>query len=368
MKSVHPRALIVEDDRAWQEILSEILGDSGLAVDVAPSLETALGVLRAYPHRLAVVDLSLSGKDPHNQDGLRVLEAVRMQDPGCTAVLLTGFATVELAVSALTQYGAFTCLQKENFQRSHFREIVHRALASAPQTRSPRTESRSGGMEIPGTNLLGEERPGGIGDKALVVEDDAGWRSILFELLADNGYQVRLCGSYGDALGWLRREKFNLAVIDLSLGGSEGWTPEEPQTVLEGYRLLEVARQEGIPSIVVSGVAAPTEIERVYREQGVFAFLEKQAFDRHTFLRTVRDARASALAGDKLESLTEREREILELLAQGNTNQEIADRLVISINTVKRHLKAIFRKLEIHTRSAAAARAAGSRVARDAGE
>ena len=38
------------------------------------------------------------------------------------------------------------------------------------------------------------------------------------------------------------------------------------------------------------------------------------------------------------------------------TNKEIAEALVITSNTVKRHLKAIFEKLKIHTRSAAAAK------------
>lgn len=49
------------------------------------------------------------------------------------------------------------------------------------------------------------------------------------------------------------------------------------------------------------------------------------------------------------------DREVLELLAQGMTNKEIAKRLVITGNTVKRHLKAIFEKLGVHTRAAAAA-------------
>ncbi len=51
------------------------------------------------------------------------------------------------------------------------------------------------------------------------MEDDAGWRSILEELLTDAGFQVRTCASFGDALGYLRREKISLAVIDLSLQG-----------------------------------------------------------------------------------------------------------------------------------------------------
>jgi RNA polymerase sigma factor (sigma-70 family) len=55
--------------------------------------------------------------------------------------------------------------------------------------------------------------------------------------------------------------------------------------------------------------------------------------------------------------LTEREREVFDLLARGMTNKEIAEALVITTNTVKRHLKAIFEKLKVHTRSAAAAKA-----------
>ena len=52
------RALIVEDNRSWQQILSEILTDAGLAVDVADSLDGAVAALRARPPRRALVDLS----------------------------------------------------------------------------------------------------------------------------------------------------------------------------------------------------------------------------------------------------------------------------------------------------------------------
>lgn len=61
MNAASIRALVVEDDEARQQILSEILSGAGLAVDVADGLETATACLRMTPHRLAVVDLSLGG-------------------------------------------------------------------------------------------------------------------------------------------------------------------------------------------------------------------------------------------------------------------------------------------------------------------
>src|SRR5688572_33423389 len=116
------RALVVEDDHSWQQIISEILSDCGLEVDIATDLNDATANLKSQPHRVAVVDLSLSPNDHNNYDGLRVLDAVRRLDPNCRAILLTGFATVELAVTALTDYGAFTFLRKESF-RSEERRV-----------------------------------------------------------------------------------------------------------------------------------------------------------------------------------------------------------------------------------------------------
>src|SRR6266508_6820320 len=132
------RALVIEDDHSWQQIISEILSECGLEVDIATNLDEAVMALKSQPHRVAVVDLSLSPNDHNNIDGLRVLDAVRQLDPNCRAVLLTGFATVELAVTALTDYGAFTFLRKESFHRSQFRDIVYRILVSPPAL-SPRT-------------------------------------------------------------------------------------------------------------------------------------------------------------------------------------------------------------------------------------
>lgn len=341
------RAIVVEDDPSWQQILSEILSDSGLEVDTASSVDEAAQALKSQPHRLAVVDLSLSPNDHNNQDGLRVLDAVRRLDPNCQSILLTGFATVELAVTALTDYGVFTFLRKESFQRAQFRDIISRILATAPPM-------------MAADPVKGAEKnsaaPKETAETALVVDDDAGWRSILEELLTDAGFQVRACSSFGDALGYLRRETFALAVIDLSLNRASAHAADPD---LDGYQLLSSSSMDGTPTIVVSGIASAEEIQRIYSEHAISAFIEKQNFDRAVFRRVVDEVRALHPTHSKLSLLTEREREVLDLLAQGLTNKEIAEKLYITPNTVKRHLKAIFEKLEVHTRSAATAIATG---------
>lgn len=347
------RALIVEDSSSWQQILTEILADEGLQVDVADDLEAALEALRAAPHRLAVVDLSLSGNNYQNQDGLDVLDAVRRLDPGCVTILLTGFATVELAVKVLSEYDALSCLRKETFNRAEFRELVRRALTGAPTVDTPLPVSAA------------PAKPPSQG-QVLVVEDDAGWRSILTEMLSDAGYEVHACASYGEALGLLRRETYALAVVDLALTPTDrarsAPSPSGRGVEMGGYRLLASVRAGGTPAIVVSGIATPERIERAYDEHAIFAFVEKQAFDRRAFLQTVEEARAAAATSSELDVLTAREREVVELLAHGMTNKEIAAELFITTNTVKRHLKSIFEKLDVHTRSAAAAKAVDAGV------
>jgi len=352
------RALVVEDDHSWQQILSEILSDCGLEVDVAGSLDDASISLKAQPHRLAVVDLSLSPNDHNNYDGLRVLDAVRRLDPNCRTILLTGFATVELAVTALTDYGAFTFLRKESFHRSQFRDIIYRILVSPPHLAAP---NHASGTTTSSSAVKGQATPQKLlNEKAMVVEDDAGWRSILEELLSDAGFQVRTCVGFGDAFGYLRKERFTLAVIDLSLQGANNtWDQGMVDLNQDGYKLLNATRSEGIPTIVVSGITEPEEIQRIYSEYSISAYIEKQAFDRAAFRRVVEETRLTYNSLSELSALTDREREVLDLLAQGLTNKEIAEKFYITTNTVKRHLKAVFEKLDVHTRTAATAKVAG---------
>ncbi len=63
------------------------------------------------------------------------------------------------------------------------------------------------------------------------------------------------------------------------------------------------------------------------------------------------------LKNDSMSDLTEREIDVLNLIAKGCSNQEISDTLFISLNTVKTHIKNIFQKLEVEDRTQAAMKA-----------
>ena len=58
-----------------------------------------------------------------------------------------------------------------------------------------------------------------------------------------------------------------------------------------------------------------------------------------------------------VEVISEREIEVLQLLADGHTNQEIAETMFVSVNTVKSHLKSVYGKLGVHNRREAVAKA-----------
>jgi DNA-binding NarL/FixJ family response regulator len=345
----------------WQQILREILEDMDLEVDSAVSLAQSQKYVGG-PHRLAILDLCLEESDHYNQDGIRVADAIRAHDPDCIMLMLTGHATVELAVSVLTEHGVANCLRKEVFRRSEFKKLIQRMLEMAPSL-SPASPGAVQKVEDPAEPLVRAHKPVG---EVLIIEDDTGWRGILQEILIDAGYRTRVSTSFGDALGVLRRGKYSMAIVDLSLAG-----PAEERIVrgdptggdlmdLEGYRLITTIQSTGLPVIVLSGLSDPESIERAYRERRIFAFLEKQNFDRRVFLQIVRDVQSTGSVPSELDVLTEREREVLDLVAEGKTNKEIAEMLVITTNTVKRHLKAIFVKLDIHTRSAAAAKIANA--------
>ncbi len=350
------RVLIVEDDPAWRQLLVEIFADLGLAVDAVPDASAARERIRAQRYALAVVDISLNPEDHRDRGGFEVLDALAACEPPVPAIALTGYATVEMAVEALAHHRAADFLRKETFRRRAFLEVVARLLRRAPvgPTPPPAPDPPRGAPPPPS------------GPRVLIVEDDPGWQDLYRELLAEIGLAGEVAPSYAEALGWLERESFALLIVDLQLASSL-----DPFGNRDGLRLLRVAQRRGLPTLAVSATASADEVELAYQRLGVFGFFDKAAFNRQTFLQFVQRALAqrrptgtSPLTGaltpeDRaaLASLTPREREVLRWMAHGLTNREIAERLVVSPNTVKKQVDSILSKLGVHTRAAAVRKA-----------
>ena len=93
------------------------------------------------------------------------------------------------------------------------------------------------------------------------------------------------------------------------------------------------------------------------RPDVLFASIRSAAVGDMTLAPTVATKLVQRVAMPTQHSLTARELEVLELLAEGMANKEIANQLVVSEATVKTHLVHIFTKLGVDTRTAAVAAA-----------
>jgi DNA-binding NarL/FixJ family response regulator len=125
--------------------------------------------------------------------------------------------------------------------------------------------------------------------------------------------------------------------------------------------LAQVAPQARV--IVVSSQAAPSSVRQAL-SAGAAGYLPKRSSDRElvTAIKLVAggggyvdpDLGAKLVNPDgspALEPLSERERDVVHLLALGYTNQEIAEKLFISVRTVDTHRAHIMRKLQLETRA-----------------
>ncbi len=114
--------------------------------------------------------------------------------------------------------------------------------------------------------------------------------------------------------------------------------------------------------VSVSGPAVSTTVHRGRQVHGAIATLTR---DDAVVRPAADDYRDSQVATRRVDddrqwgpwSLTQRELEVLQLLAEGATNSEISQRLYISPKTTKNHLAAIFQKLDVTNRTHALVRA-----------
>ena len=183
----------------------------------------------------------------------------------------------------------------------------------------------------------------------LIIEDDPTWQEIFTEIVADAGFDSRVATTVNQADTVLSSEKFALAVVDISLS-----LPDHAHR--GGVEVLKIIAQlpERLPAIVVTGYATVDLAIETLADLDAAYFFRKEEFNRRKFIEVVRQETSIRSATDVL---SDREREVLVLMSRGKTNKQIAEKLVVSVNTVKKHAQNIFTKLNVDSRAAAVAKA-----------
>ena len=192
--------------------------------------------------------------------------------------------------------------------------------------------------------------------RLVIVEDQTAIREMLVEVLAlDKNYKlVGQCGEGQEALQMCLELKPDLLVLDAKLPG------------LNGAELLRrlTKRVPNLRVLVFSGHENPVVVREML-EAGAHGFVEKTAgflefkkglatiaaggtYFGPAIASVLRNVVAHPESGGSPDFLTEREREILQLVAEGHSTKEIAAKLGISGKTVDNHRTNLMRKLNIH--------------------
>ncbi|MBK9180114.1 MAG: response regulator transcription factor [Acidimicrobiales bacterium] len=193
--------------------------------------------------------------------------------------------------------------------------------------------------------------------RVLVVEDAVLLRAGLVRLLGEAGHQVAELGDAERVPELVERERPDLVLLDVRL---------PPSFTTEGLRAAREIRDRapGVAVLVLSQyVEAGEAVHLVAGDQGGLGYLLKdRVADVAEFLEAVdtvgaggtvidpevvRQLVAGARRRDPLARLTPREREVLDLMAQGCSNAAIARRLVVSDGAVEKHISSILAKLGI---------------------
>jgi two-component system, LuxR family, response regulator FixJ len=183
-----------------------------------------------------------------------------------------------------------------------------------------------------------------------VVDDDDGFRSFVAELLGNAGYRTEELATGSQVLRAVMAEQPAAVVLDVQLPDLNGY---------EVYRELRDRYGDAIPIIFVSG----ERIDALDRTAGLLLgaddYLVKPVDPGELIARIrrlVEPPQSSETASSNgLDSLTKREHEVLDLLAQGHPQDEIARELVITPKTVSTHIQRILGKLEVRSRAQAVA-------------
>jgi two-component system nitrate/nitrite response regulator NarL len=208
--------------------------------------------------------------------------------------------------------------------------------------------------------------------KLLIIDDHPVLRDGLASLLRQVGPDTVIVEAPDAHEGILLAERqtdLDLVILDLTMPGMPGFEA-----------LSELGRKRpDLPVIVLSSSEDPKDVRKAL-SSGALGYVPKSA-SQHVLLSAIRlvlngdlyipplvleqiarDGPANVAKGGNPSLLTARQVEVLTLISEGNPNKTIATKLALSEKTVKAHITAIFRALNVVNRTQAAAAAREARI------
>jgi DNA-binding NarL/FixJ family response regulator len=194
--------------------------------------------------------------------------------------------------------------------------------------------------------------------RVVLADDSVLLREGIARLLEDTGMEVvAQSGTADDLLRHVGMHKPDVAIVDIRM---------PPTQTDEGLRAAQQIRERfpGVGVLVLSQYVEPGYALELLAEsaEGVGYLLKDRVSDVEEFAAAVRRVAeggsaldpsvVQTLVGrrrktDPLDELTPREREVLEFMAEGRSNQAIAERMFITLRAVEKHVTSIFTKLRL---------------------
>ncbi|QDZ40235.1 response regulator transcription factor [Euhalothece natronophila Z-M001] len=196
--------------------------------------------------------------------------------------------------------------------------------------------------------------------KLLLIDDDPNLILLVQDYLEFQGYQVTTVDNGKEALETLEEEIPDLIICDIMM-------PE-----MDGYELVERIREDSriswIPVIFLSAKGQPNDrvkglntgadvyLIKPFEPEELVAQVESSLRQANRFLERSQSNGGFAEEGEKIEvpegvTLTRTETKVVQFVAQGLANREIAEKLDVSQRTVESHVSNMLNKTRLHNRT-----------------
>jgi DNA-binding NarL/FixJ family response regulator len=197
--------------------------------------------------------------------------------------------------------------------------------------------------------------------RVMIVEDDREIRNS-FSLFVNSSQRFMVVGAYGnceEAIANLNRDKPEIVLMDIELPGMNG---------IKGTQVIK----DKVPNVEVVMVTVYEDSELVFEalKAGASGYITKSANYMELLSALEEIIRGGAPMSSRIarmvidnyhinpnSPLTKRETTILQLIAEGKTYTQISEELFISKETAKTHIKNIYSKLQVNSKSEAIAKA-----------